>query len=264
MALLKDNPDGTKSGYKRPRSVQQIFSRSIRWETSLHHTTPEGVEVANEEIEPVNASQAAHDRMTLRVYAQKMEKQWWEAKEELARVQKLPELDWARATSEFMQHLASLARSGEQPRAKAAVDTLDKLKVYVDRKIAEAEKYRELQIAKEKTVEGLKEELRIKEQEYDGLQIWVGGAKNKIARLENKLEEGVCHKCRERERIMASLPQDGSRGQKDAWDELLDRISNLEGAFANYLRDDAAEHCRDITESEARGMVNDLVKEHQN
>jgi len=173
MALLKDNPDGTKSGYKRPRSVQQIFSRSIRWETSLHHTTPEGVEVANEEIEPVNASQAAHDRMELRRYAQDMERRWFTEK-------------------------------------------------------CNGEKYLDLQRAKEKTVEGLKEELRIKEQEYDGLQIWVEGAKKKIAHLENKLEEGVCHKCRERERIVASLPQDGSRGQKDAWDELLDRISTLE------------------------------------
>ena len=44
--------------------------------------------------------------------------------------------------------------------------------------------------------------------------------------------EAVCHKCRERERIMASLPQDGSRGQKDAWDQQLDRISELEGQLA--------------------------------
>lgn len=50
--------------------------------------------------------------------------------------------------------------------------------------------------------------------------------------LDDKL---VCFKCRERERIMASLPQDGSRGQKDAWDELLDRISLNERRYEQAL-----------------------------
>lgn len=215
MALLKENEDGTKSGYKRPRHIQQAMSRSINWENRTHHFDADtGIAVRNDELTPVNASQAAHDRMTLRVYAQKMEKEWFKQrefqlakektieglKEELARVQKLPELDWAQASSEFMQHLASLARGGEQPRAKAAVATLDKLKVYVDRKIAE---------------------LEIAERNFMKVQ-------EKRNALELRLKEGVCYKCRERERIMASLPQDGSRGQKDAWDEMLDRISTLE------------------------------------
>lgn len=46
------------------------------------------------------------------------------------------------------------------------------------------------------------------------------------------MSDCVCHKCGERERIMASLPQDGSRGQKDQWDELLDKISRRDKKIA--------------------------------
>ena len=56
-----------------------------------------------------------------------------EMSSELARIQRLPALDWAQATAEFTQHLASLARGGEQPAAKKAIETLDKLKTYVNR-----------------------------------------------------------------------------------------------------------------------------------
>ena len=38
----------------------------------------------------------------------------------------------------------------------------------------------------------------------------------------------TCNRCLERERIIATLPQDGSRGQKDAWDDLTDRAAKLD------------------------------------
>lgn len=63
-----------------------------------------------------------------------------EMREELSRVQQLPELDWARANAAFLQCLAGLARNGEQPAAKNAVDILDKLKTYVSRTLSERDR----------------------------------------------------------------------------------------------------------------------------
>ena len=58
--------------------------RSCDWENQTHHYEPNtGIAVHNDELEPVNASQAAHDRMQLRKYAQEMEKKWWEAKQQV-------------------------------------------------------------------------------------------------------------------------------------------------------------------------------------
>jgi Lon protease-like protein len=63
-----------------------------------------------------------------------------ELENELALLQRWPDLDWAQAKKEFLQHLAYLARSGEQPAAKAALETLDKLQTYVNRVLAERDK----------------------------------------------------------------------------------------------------------------------------
>jgi hypothetical protein len=62
-----------------------------------------------------------------------------EAKTELEKLQRWPTLDWARASAVFTQQLASLARSGEQPAAAAAMDAFDGLKRYVTRIEADKE-----------------------------------------------------------------------------------------------------------------------------
>jgi len=55
------------------------------------------------------------------------------ARAELAGIQRLPELDWARACAVFTSHLAALARAGHQPAAQGAMEALDGLKTYVNR-----------------------------------------------------------------------------------------------------------------------------------
>ena len=65
-----------------------------------------------------------------------------EMSSELSRIWRLPALDWARATADFTQHLAALARSGEQPAAMAAMKTFDKLKTYVNRVVRERDEAR--------------------------------------------------------------------------------------------------------------------------
>lgn len=58
--------------------------RSCDWENQTHHYEHDtGIAVHNDELEPVNASQAAHDRMQLRKYAQEMEKKWWETEQQV-------------------------------------------------------------------------------------------------------------------------------------------------------------------------------------
>jgi len=66
-----------------------------------------------------------------------------EMSSELSRIWRLPALDWARATADFTQHLAALARSGEQPAAMAAMKTLGKLKTYVNRVVRERDEANE-------------------------------------------------------------------------------------------------------------------------
>jgi len=82
VTLMDDGPY-PKSGYKRPSNIQRIFSRSRAWENTTHHKI-EGpvkpIKIYNYEVEANNATQAAHDRMHLRVYAGRMEKNWQEEK----------------------------------------------------------------------------------------------------------------------------------------------------------------------------------------
>lgn len=61
-----------------------------------------------------------------------------EAEQELARIQALPEMDWARVTSTIAQTLGRLART-EQPAARKMMEALDAGKVYVDRLRGRAE-----------------------------------------------------------------------------------------------------------------------------
>lgn len=95
MSKLRKNPDGTKSGYKRPISIQKIFSRSSRWAYAVHHYRgPNHREVmlggaknrypvTNEQIPPSNASQAAHDRLALCEHIRKLEQKWWNEHEKV-------------------------------------------------------------------------------------------------------------------------------------------------------------------------------------
>jgi hypothetical protein len=60
----------------RSDEVESAMGRSLRWEQSQHHVDFDtGAGVPNCDIEPVNANRAAHDRMILREYALKLERQ---------------------------------------------------------------------------------------------------------------------------------------------------------------------------------------------
>jgi hypothetical protein len=65
-----------------------------------------------------------------------------EARAELARIQTLPELEWAQVTASLMLRLSSLARSGNAADAQSLRDILDRGKTYVDRMKAEREALR--------------------------------------------------------------------------------------------------------------------------
>lgn len=76
----------------RPDHIEEIMLRSAVWEHSIHHwekpgfnhstkpVPPEGP-VKNKDLEPVNASQAAHDRMQLTKYVVELERRVEEANE---------------------------------------------------------------------------------------------------------------------------------------------------------------------------------------
>jgi len=66
-----------------------------------------------------------------------------DARAELARIQTLPELDWAQVTASLMMRLSTIARSGNASEAQALLDVLDRGKTYVDRMKAEREALRE-------------------------------------------------------------------------------------------------------------------------
>ncbi len=59
-----------------------------------------------------------------------------EQEKELARIYALPELEWAKVTSEIMVILATIARAGYPVKDTEAVSILDRGKTYVDRKLA--------------------------------------------------------------------------------------------------------------------------------
>ncbi len=76
----------------RPEHIDAIMLRSAVWAGSIHHWEKPGsnhptnpVEprnpVTNGELEPVNASQAAHDRMELIKYVDELEKRLEKANE---------------------------------------------------------------------------------------------------------------------------------------------------------------------------------------
>lgn len=60
-----------------------------------------------------------------------------EAREELARVQRLPELPWAQVCASLMQRFSAMARAGYQQDAKKLLAVLDKGKTFVTRIEAE-------------------------------------------------------------------------------------------------------------------------------
>jgi hypothetical protein len=64
--------------------------------------------------------------------AERAEKELTKARAELARVQGLPDLEWARASAVIVQGLALHART-DQPAAKRMADTFDRAKTYVGR-----------------------------------------------------------------------------------------------------------------------------------
>lgn len=66
-----------------------------------------------------------------------------EARAELARIQTLPELEWAQVTASLMMRLSALARAGSAADAQALLDVLDRGKTYVGRMKAEREALRE-------------------------------------------------------------------------------------------------------------------------
>jgi hypothetical protein len=62
----------------------------------------------------------------------------WERRgEELARIQRLPTLDWAQVTASITQRLATISRAGDTEAAKTMLAVLDKGKTYVSRLEAE-------------------------------------------------------------------------------------------------------------------------------
>jgi hypothetical protein len=66
-----------------------------------------------------------------------------EARAELARIQTLPELEWAQVTASLLMRLSTIARAGSAPDAQAMLDVLDRGKTYVERVKAEREALRE-------------------------------------------------------------------------------------------------------------------------
>lgn len=66
-----------------------------------------------------------------------------EARAELARIQTLPELEWAQVSASLLMRLSSLARSGNAADAQSLLSVLDRGKTYVDRMKAEREALRE-------------------------------------------------------------------------------------------------------------------------
>ena len=66
-----------------------------------------------------------------------------EARAELARIQTLPELEWAQVSASLLMRLSSLARAGSAADAQALLDVLDRGKTYVDRLKADREALRE-------------------------------------------------------------------------------------------------------------------------
>lgn len=74
-------------------------------------------------------------------------------REELARVQRLPELDWARVTSTILQICASFARGGYQDQAREIARTLDMGQVYVSRILSRYEGLRQAVAALVKATE---------------------------------------------------------------------------------------------------------------
>jgi len=66
-----------------------------------------------------------------------------EARAELARIQTLPELEWAQVSASLLLRLSSLARSGNAADAQSLLSILDRGKTYVDRMKAERDALRE-------------------------------------------------------------------------------------------------------------------------
>ena len=66
-----------------------------------------------------------------------------EARAELARIQTLPELEWAQVSASLLMRLSSLARSGNAADAQSLLSILDRGKTYVDRMKADREALRE-------------------------------------------------------------------------------------------------------------------------
>lgn len=62
-----------------------------------------------------------------------------EARAELARIQSLPELEWAQVSASLMLRLSALARSGNAADAQSLVSILDRGKTYVGRLKADRE-----------------------------------------------------------------------------------------------------------------------------
>lgn len=55
------------------------------------------------------------------------------AEDELKRIQRLPELDWALACAEIVREFAATSRAGDTEAAKRMLEALDKCKTYVNR-----------------------------------------------------------------------------------------------------------------------------------
>lgn len=66
-----------------------------------------------------------------------------DARAELARIQTLPELEWAQVTASLMMRLSTIARAGSAPDAQDMLAVLDRGKTYVERMKAEREALRE-------------------------------------------------------------------------------------------------------------------------